>query len=139
MKAKVNWIEKMRLEGETGSGHKIILDSAPSGNITFGPTPKVLILQALAGCTMMDVVSILQKQRKDIIKFWVDLDSELSNEHPKVFTKINVQYNFICSDLDEQTARRAIELSREKYCAVSNMLNKAAEITYTLTINKNLD
>ena len=82
----------------------------------------------------MDVASILQKQRKNLKKFWIDVEAELSAQHPKVFTNINVKYNFLSSDLDEDSARRAIELSRDKYCAVYNMLSKAANITYTLEI-----
>ena len=138
MKAKVNWIEKLHLEGETDSGHKFTMDSVPGGK-SLGPSPKELVLQALAGCTMMDVASILQKQRKDLKKFWIDIEAELAAQHPKVFTDINVKYNFISSNLDEITARKAIELSRNKYCAVYNMLNKAANITYSFEITKNTE
>ena len=136
MKTKVNWIENFHLEGETDTGHKVPMDSGPAGKKTAGPTPKELVLQGLAGCTMMDVALILQKQRKSPEKFWIDVNAELAPEHPKVFTKISVGYNFISDSLDEETARKAIELSREKYCAVYNMLNKAAEITYTISIKK---
>ena len=138
MKAEVNWIEKLKLEGKSEKGHKILMDSVPGDGISEGPTPKELVLHALAGCTMMDVITILQKQRKNIKKFWLELEGELAKEHPKVFTKINVKYNFKSPDLDEASARRAIELSRDKFCAVSNMINKTAEITYTLEINKNI-
>ncbi len=139
MKTKVKWIDTFHLEGETDTGHKVPMDSGPAGEITSGPTPKELVLQALAGCTMMDVVVILQKQRKEIKKFWIDVDAELAANHPKVFTKINVGYNFVSENLDEESARKAIELSREKYCAVYNMLNKASEITYSVSINKNTE
>lgn len=136
MKTKVNWIKNFHLEGETDTGHKVPMDSGPAGKSTYGPTPKELVLQGLAGCTMMDVALILQKQRKDLSRFWIDVDARLAPEHPKVFTKINVGYNFVSNDLDEETARKAIELSREKYCAVFNMLKKAAEITYSINIKK---
>ncbi|MFI5144533.1 MAG: OsmC family protein [Ignavibacteria bacterium] len=135
MKTSVNWIENLHLEGETDTGHTVPMDSSPL-DMTYGPTPKELVLQGLAGCTMMDVISILKKQRKDIEKFFIDVDAELATEHPKVFTKVNIGYNFTSSNLDDETARKAIELSREKYCAVYNMLNKAAEITYTLHIKR---
>ena len=135
MKTSVNWIENLHLEGETETGHTVQMDSNPL-DITHGPTPKELVLQGLAGCTMMDVISILKKQRKNIEKFFINVDAELATEHPKVFTKVNLEYNFTGSDLDEETARKAIELSREKYCAVYNMLKKATEITYSLTIKK---
>jgi putative redox protein len=134
MKTKLNWIENFHLEGETDTGHKVPMDSGPAGKQTAGPTPKELVLQGLAGCTMMDVVLILQRQRKNIKKFWIDVDCELATEHPKVFSRINVGYNFLSDNLDEGTAKNAIELSREKYCAVYNMLKKTAEITYTINI-----
>ena len=95
MKAKVNWINKFQLEGETATGHTITMDSKPAGNHSKGPTPKELILQAVAGCTMMDVVLIIEKSRKLLDKFWVDIDAELAPEHPKTFTKIHLTYNFI--------------------------------------------
>jgi len=135
LKTTTNWIENLHLEGETDTGHTVPMDSNPL-DATYGPTPKELVLQGLAGCTMMDVISILKKQRKNIEKFFIDVDAELATEHPKVFTKINVGYNFISSDLDEETARKAIELSRETYCAIYNMLKKATEISYTINIKR---
>lgn len=137
MKAEVKWINKLRLEGKSEKGQKIVMDSVPAGGMSEGPTPKELVLRALAGCTMMDVITMLQKQKIDMKKFSVEVNGDVANEHPKVFTKINVKYIFVSDDLDDTRARQAIELSREKFCAVSNMLNKSAEITYTLEINKN--
>jgi len=139
MKASVKWIEKLHLDGETETGHRIIMDSKPVDEKSEGPTPKELLLQALAGCTMMDVVSILQKQKKELKKFRVDIDGELAKEHPKVFTKINLKYIFSGDGLDEFSVRRAIDLSRDKYCGVSNMLDKTAEITYSIEINNNIN
>ncbi len=134
MKTKVNWISKFYLEGETGAGHLVKMDSSAGGNAAKGATPKELLLQALAGCTMMDVAVILEKSRKQIDKFWVDVDAELANEHPKVFTKIHLKYNFAGKDLDDNSVKRAIELSQEKYCAISNVLKKAVELTYSYEI-----
>jgi len=67
-------------------------------------------------------------------KFWVDVDAELANEHPKVFTKIHLKYNFVGKDLDDNSVKRAIELSQEKYCAISNVLKKAVELSYSYEI-----
>jgi putative redox protein len=134
MKTRVNWINKFHLDGETETGHRIQMDSVPAGNESKGPTPKELLLQALAGCTMMDVVSILEKSRKHVEKFWIDVDGELAKDHPKVFTRINLKYNLIGQDLDDKTVERAIELSREKYCPVFGMLKTACEITYSYAI-----
>lgn len=139
MKAEVNWVEKLHLEGKSETGHIIEMDSTPSGQKSFGASPKELALQSLAGCTMMDVVSILQKQKIELRRFWIDVEGELAKEHPKVFTKIHLKYNFICDTLNEEFARKAIDLSREKYCAVSNMIGKTADITYSIDIKKSTD
>ena len=136
MITKVNWISKFYLEGETSGGHIVKMDSAGAGIETKGPTPKELLLQALAGCTMMDVAGILEKSRKHLEKFWVDIEGEIAPVHPKCFTKIHLIYNFVGADLDEESVVRAIELSKEKYCAISNMLKKAADLTYSYEINK---
>ena len=136
MKTKVNWVSKFYLEGETSGGHTVKMDSAGDEMLpTKGPTPKELLLQALAGCTMMDVPDI-EKSRKHLEKFWVDVDGEIAAEHPKVFTKIHLKYNFAGNDLDDNSVKRAIELSKEKYCAISNMLKNSVELTHSYEIHK---
>lgn len=139
MNTKLNWVSKLYLEGTTATGHTVKMDSAPAGMETIGPTPKELLLQALAGCTMMDVVTILEKSRKHPDKFWIDVEAELAKEHPKVFTKINLKYNFLGEDLDENTVKRAIDLSRERYCAIYNVLKNQVDITCSYEINKEVE
>ena len=139
MNTKINWVSKLYLEGSTATGHTVKMDSAPAGMETNGPTPKELLLQALAGCTMMDVVTILEKSRKHLDKFWIDVEAELAKEHPKVFTKINLKYNFLGEDLDESTIKRAIDLSRERYCAIYNVLKNQVDITCSYEINKEIE
>src|SRR5205085_3308097 len=90
MKAKVNWIKGYHLEGETDNGQKVIMDT---GENAIAAHPAQLVLHALAGCTMMDIILILTKSRKKIEKFWVDVDAEEAKVHPKVFTKIHLKYN----------------------------------------------
>jgi putative redox protein len=136
MNTKLNWVSKLYLEGTTATGHSVKMDSAPAGAETKGPTPKELLLQALAGCTMMDVVVILEKSRKHLDKFWIDVEGELAKEHPKVFTRIHLKYNFLGEDLDDSTIKRAIDLSRERYCAIYNVLKNQVDITYSYEINK---
>lgn len=139
MKTRLNWVENFHLEGTTNTGHIVQMDSAPAGKASEGPTPKELLLQALAGCTMMDVVLILEKSRKTLEKFWIDVEGELAKEHPRVFTKIHLKYNFVAQNLDINTVKRAIELSRNQYCAISSMLKKAVEITYSFEIFENIE
>lgn len=136
MKTTVNWKTKFYLEGETSTGHIVKMDSAGAGIPTQGPTPKELLLQALAGCTMMDVAGIIEKSRKHLRKFWVDIDGDICAEHPKVFKQIHLKYNFEGDDLDDETVKRAIDLSKEKYCAISNMLRNSVVLTHSYEIHK---
>lgn len=131
--AKVTWIENFKLEGLTDNGKTVMMDT---GENAVAASPAQLLLQALAGCTMMDCVLIITKARKTIDKFWVDVTAEEAETHPKVFTKIHVTYNFTGKDLDKETIERAIKLSEEKYCRVHAMLSKSSGITSSYNINK---
>jgi putative redox protein len=139
MKIKLRWIERFYLEGNTETGHIVHMDSAAAGNITKGPKPKELLLQALAGCTMMDVALILEKSRKPPEQFWIDAEGELADKHPRVFTKIHLKYNFVSQILDNDTVKRAIELSKNQYCAITSMLKKVVELTYSFEIYRNIE
>ncbi|HOP55931.1 MAG TPA: OsmC family protein [bacterium] len=129
MEAKVTWQkEGLRFVGHIEGSPDVIMDSEN------GPTPMELVLMALGGCTGMDVISILQKMRQDVKDFEMNLSAERAQEHPKIFTRINLEYVVYGSNIDENSLKRAIELSQEKYCGVGNMLKKAAEITYSWKI-----
>ena len=133
MKAKVNWIEDYKLEGETDNGKKVLMDS---GEDAADASPAQLVLQALAGCTMMDCVLILSKGRKKIEKFWVDVDAVEAEGFPKVFTKIYLTYNIQGTGLTTANVERAIKLSEEKYCRVHAMLAGKVYITSSFNIIK---
>src|SRR5437773_1029854 len=131
MKAKINWIKDYQMEGETDNGQQVIMDT---GKNAVGPSPAQLVLQALAGCTMMDIVLILTKSRKHIEKFWVDVDAEEAKDYPKVFTKIHLLYNIKGVGLTGKEVERAIELSEKKYCRVHAMLEGSVKITSSCRI-----
>jgi len=129
MEAKVVWQkDKLKFTGLIEGSPDVFMDSEN------GPTPMELVLVALGGCTGMDVISILQKMRQDVKNFEINLSAERANEHPKVFTKINLEYVIYGSNIDENAVKRAIELSQEKYCSVGGMLRKAVELTYSYKI-----
>lgn len=130
--ARVDWIEGYKLEGKTDNGNTVLMDS---GENASAASPAQLLLQSLAGCTMMDCVLIIGKARKKIEKFWVDITAEEAEGHPKVFTKMHVTYNFTGSELDAATIERAINLSEEKYCRVHAMLSKSSVITSSYNLN----
>lgn len=131
--ARVDWIDGYRLEGKTDTGKTVLMDS---GENAVAASPAQLLLQALAGCTMMDCVLIIGKARKKIDKFWVDVAAEESGGHPNIFKKIHVTYNFKGSELDDALIQRAINLSEEKYCRVHAMLIKSSDITSSYNLNK---
>ncbi len=120
----------MKLEARTPSGHAVIMDAAPDvGGKNEGPRPMELLLVALAGCTAMDVISILRKKRQPMEGFAMEVRGERAPEHPKVYTDIDLLY-VVKGNVDPQAVVRAIELSATKYCSVSAMLRKTARIRY---------
>ncbi|MCI0449174.1 MAG: OsmC family protein [Chlorobi bacterium] len=131
--ATIKWIKNNKLTGYTDNNQIVDMDS---GENAEAASQAQLLLQSLAGCTMLDCVLIITKARKKLEKFWVDLKAEEAETHPKVFTNIKLTYNFVGEDLDEATIERAIKLSEEKYCRVHAMLQKSAKITSSYNLNK---
>ena len=117
-------------------GHTCTFDADPQfGGHGYGPSPKSLVLSALAGCSGMDVVSILRKMQMPFDSFSVDVDGETATESPKVYTRIHITYIFTGSALDEAKIEKAVNLSLDKYCGVAAMLKRSAEITYRIVTN----
>lgn len=125
----------MRMIGDVEGGPAIILDSGHPeyGNHT-GPSPMELILLGLAGCTAMDVVSIMDKKRQPMTNLQVKVQAERAEAHPKVYTKIQLEYIAYGQGISESALARAIELSERTYCSVNAMLSKTAEITTSYRI-----
>src|SRR4030095_5044071 len=132
-KATVKWLEGLKLEGTTDNGKTVFMDS---GENAAAASPAQLLLQSLAGCTMMDCASIIMKSRKNLEKFWVDIEAEEAETHPKVFKSIHLTYNFIGEGLDDSTVDRAIKLSEEKYCRVHAMLKNSVKLSCSYNLNK---
>lgn len=131
---KVSWQDKMAFEAEV-NGHKIMLDAAEAvGGEDRGPRPKPLMLTALAGCTGMDVISILKKMRVNVEDFNVVVEGDLTDEHPKQYYKMNVIYEFKGKDLPLDKLKKAVSLSEERYCGVSALYKKAIELTSEIKI-----
>jgi putative redox protein len=112
------------------------IDGSPDiGGVNAGARPMEMILMGLGGCSAIDVVLILQKQRQVIEDMAITIEAErVPNETPSIFKTIHVHYNFK-GDLNEEKVKRAIELSMDKYCSVTAILNKTAEITHSFSIN----
>ncbi|MBI9054716.1 MAG: OsmC family protein [Bacteroidales bacterium] len=131
----VNWKSGMAFESEI-NGHKITIDAMEdNGGNDLGPRPKALMLLSLAGCTGMDVVSILKKMRVELDDFAIEVEADLTEEHPKQYNKMNVIYKFWGKDLPMDKIEKAVSLSDERYCGVSAVYKKAMEMTHEIRVN----
>jgi putative redox protein len=129
MQAKVIWQENMAFTGSADSGFNVQLDSKKEvGGEGRGFVPMELMAISLAGCTAMDVMSILRKKRQDVTGFEVHVDAPRAAEHPKVFTNATVDYLISGHSVDEKAVVRAIQLSAENYCPAQAMLGKVMPI-----------
>ena len=135
MDARVTWQSGMTFTADQ-DGHTLTLDvSAAAGGQGLGPRPKTLLLTALAGCTAMDVVSLLAKMRVRPDAFEVTAAGDLTDDHPRVFRRIHLTYTFTGADLSRDKLERAVALSQERYCGVSAMLAPACPITHEIAIH----
>ena len=135
MKSKVTWQEGMAFEAEL-DGFKLMIDADKSvGGLEKGPKPKGLTLVSLAGCTGMDVISILKKMKVDIRDFEIETEAALADEHPRKFTEITLRYLFTGKDLPHEKLKKAINLSQEKYCGVSATLAPSVRINTEILVN----
>ena len=130
MEAKVVWKQRLTLTGSAGSGFEVPLGTdAGVGGDEDGFRPMELIATGLAGCTAMDVISILQKKRQDVTGFEVRVHAERAPEHPKVFTSAVIEYIVTGRAVEETALLRAIELSATRYCPAQAMFEKVFPIT----------
>lgn len=133
---KTTWLNDLAFEAEL-DGHKIYLDStAEHGGKNMGPRPKPMMLVALAGCTGMDVVSILKKMRVDIESFSVEVEGDVTEDHPKRFERMKVIYRIKGKDVSLKSVEKAVNLSKERYCGVSANYTKAFPIEHEIIIEE---
>ncbi|MBU4682777.1 OsmC family protein [Cedecea davisae] len=131
MQARVKWVEGMTFLGESASGHQVLMDGNSGDK---APSPMEMLLMAAGGCSSIDVVSILQKGRHAVTDCEVKLTSERREEAPRLFTHINLHFVVTGKDLKDSAVARAVELTAEKYCSVTLMLEKAAEISHSYEV-----
>jgi len=132
MDLMVEWKGKMAFAGVVPSGHEVRMDASPEiGGENTGPRPTELLLHAVAGCTGIDIMSILQKMRLEPTSFKMELSGERADDHPKRFTDITIHYA-LEGNLPEDKVVRAIQLSKDKYCSVSHSLNSTITASYSI-------
>jgi putative redox protein len=130
MDVKATWNGGMSFTGMAGSGFPVKMDAIPEdGGNGDGLRPLELLAIGLAGCTSMDVISILKKKRQQVSAYEVSVHADRATDHPKVFTKLELVYKITGKDIDPAAVERAIQLSAEKYCSAQAMLSKACPIT----------
>jgi putative redox protein len=133
--AKVTWKGRMSFTGSADTGFNVPLGAeASTGGDEDGFRPIELLLTGLAGCTAMDVISILQKKRQDVTAFIVQAHAERAEEHPKVITSAVLEYQVSGHAVDEAALLRAIELSATRYCPAQAMFKMVFPMTLKYTI-----
>ncbi len=129
MIASAVWKEEMLFEGHSASGNRVMFDAGAAH--AEGPSPMEAVLMALCGCTSVDVVSILQKKREAFTSLTVSAEAEQATDAPRVFTRIKLVYR-VGGPVSKKAVEDAVALSKNKYCSVSKMLEKAAEIDFVI-------
>jgi len=130
MRARVEWQGKMRFVGEGPGENEVVMDAPGAvGGENDGFRPKALLLNGLAGCTAMDVLSILRKMRCEPEAFRVEVSAEETEEHPKVFTAFHLTY-YIKGEVPVEKLEKAINLSQERYCGVTEMFRHFASVSH---------
>jgi len=135
MDALLTLQDGMHFTAVPDSGYVVHIDSkTQDGAASAGASPMELLMIALAGCTAMDVVSILRKKRQNMSGFEIRIHGDRTTDHPKVFTDFELEYVVHGVDIDPAAVERAIQLSTETYCSAHAMLEKAAHIRTRFTI-----
>ncbi len=123
------WMANMAFESNNPSGHQMRIDAgAEHGGEGSGYRPKALMLSSLAGCSGLDVASLIKKMKLEVDDFHIETIGELTDEHPKYYNKVKVEYHFYGANLNEEKLQRAVDLSIEKYCGVMEMFRRFAEL-----------
>ena len=135
MNISVEWIDGMLMVGKSDSGHAIVMDGPPEiGGENLGVRPMEMLLLGMAGCTMIDVVSTLEKMRENLSDCQTKVSADRGTEYPKVFTNIHIHFILKGNNLNESKVIKAIKLSADKYCSASIMLSNTANITHDFEI-----
>jgi putative redox protein len=137
VKAKVTYVKGLQFVGDASSGHAVIMDGDTSvGGENTGPRPMELLLIAAGGCSGMDVISILKKKKQAVTGLEINVSGQKSEEYPKKFTGVTLEFNIKGRNIEELAVKRAVELSMTKYCSVKATLEGSAEIKYSYTITQ---
>lgn len=134
--ARVKWCGGRQFVGTDGYGHSVVMDARPEyKGEGSGFRPVELVLHGLAGCTAMDVISVLEKKRQDVRGIEVNVTgTQREDEYPKIYSAIEVEYVVYGHEVKPEAVARAIELSEHKYCSVGGMLGQQVNVTSTYRV-----
>lgn len=128
-KTTTHWKGRMLFESDNPSGNTVLMDTTDDGVVRQqGLSPKAMMLSSLAGCSGIDIVDILKKMKITDYRLQIDVVGELTDDHPKYYHSVDIDYYFSGIHIDEKKCRRAVELSVEKYCGVMEMFRKFANV-----------
>jgi len=131
------WKENMEFESDNPSGISLAMDAGEeSGGEGKGYRPKGVMLSSLAGCSGLDVVSLLKKMHAEVAEFRIDITAELTEEHPKFYNKVKVDYHFSDTELQPKKIQKAVNLSVTKYCGVMEMFRQFAEVEIEIFLHE---
>ncbi|MDH5201699.1 MAG: OsmC family protein [Nitrospirota bacterium] len=129
--AIVTYVQGLQFVGESSSGHAIVMDGDPEvGGHDTGLRPMELLLVGLGGCSGMDVISILKKKKQDVTGLKMNLKGQKSENHPRKFNDIFIEFIVSGRNISEEAVKRAVELSMNKYCSVKATLEGSATISF---------
>lgn len=132
------WKEKMVFESDNPSGFNFNLGVTEEENDPYKPLrPKAAMLSSLAACSGLDVVSVAEKMKTEFSDFKIEVVGELTDEHPKIYHTVTVDYHFYGSDLDEKKITKAVNLSVEKYCGVMEMFRQFSKVVTKINFHNN--
>lgn len=137
MEVKVRWNGKMGFVGTSGTNHAVVMDVSPQvGGDGTAPSPMEMVLFGLAGCAGVDIALILEKKKVKVWDFEVFVRAERADEHPRVFTKVDLTFVFAGEDLRPKPLEDAVRLSIDKYCSVAGMVSQTATIEWKVEIKE---
>jgi len=127
------WKGDMKFDSDNPSGLHLTIDASPTdGGKGEGLRPKALMLSSLAGCSGLDVASLINKMKLKVSDFRIEISAELTKEYPKYYDKVIVEFHFYGAELNKEKLQRAVELSTEKYCGVMEMFRRFADVKTTI-------
>ncbi|MBD0823250.1 OsmC family protein [Aestuariibaculum marinum] len=130
------WLGNMKFESTNPSGHNLFIDAGPENDGNGeGYRPKALMLSGLAGCSGLDVAALIKKMKLEVANFKIEINANLTEEHPKYYDKVEMNFHFFGDNLDEKKLQRAVDLSVEKYCGVMEMFRQFADVQVNTFFN----